>query len=334
MKTYELHSGALVPVERGMPAPGRGEVLLQMRAAALNYRDTLVLSGVWPAPAGRIPLSDGVGVVLDVGADVVRVKPGDRVAPIFYPYWTEGPITQDKLRVALGGRSGDGVLTQFKVVSQDAIVRVPSHLSDVEAATLVCAGSVAWHAVAELSPTLPGETVVIQGTGGVSLFALQFAALAGARVIVTSSSDEKLSRARQLGATETINYRADPEWDARVLELTDGRGADHIVEVIGGNHLNRSINAARFGGTVSMVGVIGGVSGDVRTGEIMQKQVRVQGVEVGSRETFENMNRAIASSGMRPVIDRVFSFDEALAAYAHLASGSHFGKIGITFDGD
>jgi NADPH:quinone reductase-like Zn-dependent oxidoreductase len=263
---------ALVAVERPIPVPGPRDVVVRMRAIALNYRDVLIVSGAWKAREPRVPVSDGVGEVVAVGAEVTRVALGDRVAGTFYPHWHEGEATPEKLRTPLGGVAADGVLAEYVRFDEGGVVRVPAHLSDEEAATLPCAGLTAWHAIVRRAEVRPGDTVLVQGTGGVSLFALQFARLAGARVIVTSSSDDKLRRARELGAAETINYRETPDWDRRARELTDGRGVDHVVEVVGGEHLNRSVNAIRIGGTISIVGLLAGTHGAVDVFAIASKK--------------------------------------------------------------
>jgi NADPH:quinone reductase-like Zn-dependent oxidoreductase len=318
---------ALTPVERPTPEPGPGQVLVRMRAASLNYRDLLIVRGAWKAPAPRVPLSDGVGAVVAVGAGVTRVAAGDRVAGSFYPHWIEGEATRETLRAPLGGVAADGVLAEYVLFDAEGVAHVPAHLSDEEAATLPCAGLTAWHAIARRARVRAGDTVLVQGTGGVSLFALQFARLAGARVIVTSSSDEKLRRARALGAAEGINYRETPDWDRRALELTDGRGVDHVIEVVGGEHLNRSLSAVRLGGTIGVVGLLAGTHGAVDVFGIASKNATLHGIEVGSREMFEEMGRAVAASALRPVVDRVFGVGEVHAALRYLESGAHFGKV-------
>lgn len=339
MKAYEIHDrpglDALTLTERPDPTPGPGQVLLRMRAASLNYRDLLVVRGSYGSsqqpPSPIIPLSDGVGEVVTLGAGVSRVKAGDRVAGTFMPGWVAGEFTQEKAASALGGGSIDGVLAEFVVLREEAVVPVPEHLSDEEAATLPCAGVTAWYSLFVGGSLKAGESVLLLGTGGVSLFALQFAKSAGARVILTSSSDEKLARARTLGANETINYKAVPDWDNRVLELTGGRGVDYVVEVGGADTINKSLKAVRWGGQISLMGVLTGFAAEVSTASILSKNVRVQGVYVGSREMFEGMNRAIGQNKLRPVVDRVFPFMEARAALEYLESGQHFGKVVIRF---
>lgn len=321
--------GSLRVVERPMPQPGPGEVLVQVNAVALNYRDLMVVTGRWRPSGERIPVSDGAGVVLGVGDGVTRFAPGDRVVGCFFPNWIDGDPTPGKLSGSLGGTAADGLLATHAVLHEDALVRAPAHLSDEEAATLPCAAVTAWHALMGRSRTLAGDTVVVQGTGGVSLFAAQFARMAGATVIATSSSDSKLERMRALGAAHGINYRDTPAWEARVLELTDGRGADHVIDIAGGDNLNRSLAAARLGGTVSLVGFLGGAHGAVETFLLAEKNLRLNGILVGSRAMFEEMNAAIARDAMRPVMDRVVGWEEVSSALRVLGEGGVFGKVGV-----
>lgn len=334
MKTFELKPiqslDSLSLVDRPAPQPGPGQVLLDMRAWSLNYRDLLVAKGAYgaPPPAGRIPLSDGVGVVREVGTGVTRVKPGDRVAGIFMQGWLAGSITAEAAATALGGAI-DGMLAEQIVLSEQGVVKVPTHLTDEEAASLPCAAVTAWNALVREGQVKSGDTVVCLGTGGVSLLAVQFAKLHGARVILTSSSDDKLEAGKRLGADALINYRSRPDWEKAVIDLTDGRGADLVVEVGGSGTIDKSVAAARFGGIVALIGVLTGVSGPVSTAAILRRHVRVQGIYVGSREMFEEMNRAIALHALRPVIARRFGFGEARAAYEYLASGTHTGKVVI-----
>jgi NADPH:quinone reductase-like Zn-dependent oxidoreductase len=331
MKAYVIQEpfgiDALRLVERPVPQPGAGQVLVRMRAVALNFRDLMIINGRWRPPAPRVPGSDGVGEVVAVGEGVTRVAPGERVAGIFYPRWLDGDPTPERLKSSLGGTGADGVLAEYVLFDADAVVPVPAHLTDEEAATLPCAGVTAWHAVVERGAVRPDDTVLVQGTGGVSLFALQFARMAGASVIATSGSDEKLERVRALGAAHGVSYRRTPDWDARVLELTGGRGVDHAVDVVGGENLNRSLNAVRLGGSVHLVGFLGGASAPVETFLMAEKNVRLHGILVGSRAMFERMNAAIAEHGTRPVVDRVFAFDELGAALRHLESATAFGKV-------
>lgn len=317
--------------ERPHEAPARGQVLLRMRAASLNYRDLLMVRGSYN-PKQPLPLvlaSDGAGEVAAVGEGVTRVKVGDRVCPIFAQAWLSGEPTTPKLRSTLGGPL-DGTLVEYRVLDADGVVRVPDHLSDVEAACLPCAAVTAWNSLVTLGRVRPGQTVVTQGTGGVSIFAVQFAKILGARVIATSSSDEKLARLRELGASETINYEREPEWGKVVKQMTDGRGVDLVVEVGGGKTLEQSLRAVRPGGHVSMIGVLSGNTAELKLLPIVMQGLRLNGVQVGHRESFEAMNRAIAQHRLRPVVDRVFALDETRAALDHLASGAHFGKVSVT----
>jgi len=282
----------------------------------------------------RIPCSDGAGEVVAVGDGVTRVAVGDRVCGIFMQRWLDGPLTAERSKAALGG-DVDGMLTEYALLTQDGVVRFPEHLSYEEAATLPCAGVTAWnalhHAGEVAHPVLPGETVVLQGTGGVSLFALQLAKLLGATVIGTSSSDEKLKRAYGLGLDAGCNYRERPEWSKWVAEMTGGRGADRIIEVGGASTFGHSLRAARVGGMVAQIGVLSGsaTSEPLALTPILHKQLRVQGIYVGSRTMFEQMNTVIAKAELHPIIDRVFAFDQAREAFLHMESAAHFGKIVI-----
>jgi NADPH:quinone reductase-like Zn-dependent oxidoreductase len=333
MKLYEVREPkgieSLVKIERDVPKPGSGEVLIRVHAVSVNYRDLLIVQGRYPRPLKLplIPMSDGAGEVVETGAGVTRVTRGDRVAGIFMQGWLNGDVAASVARTSLGG-SLDGMFAEYVVLPQDGIVVIPSHLSYEEAAALPCAGVTAWNALT--SWTLrPGITVLAQGTGGVSIFALQFAKLAGARIIVTSSSDGKLRRAADMGADGLINYREMPNWDQKAVELTNGTGVDHIVEVGGAGTLGRSMNAVRVGGRISVIGLLTGSEGTVNPMPILGKQIQVQGIFVGSREMFEAMNRAIALHQLRPVVDRVFSFEEAHDALRRMESGAHFGKVVI-----
>ena len=324
--TFGLAS--LTVVQRPEPTPGPGQVRVQMRAFALNYRDLMVVKGVYnpKLPLPLVPLSDGVGVVTAIGPGVTRFKTGDRVAGIFMQHWLCGELTEAAARSDLGGNL-PGVLAEYVVFDAEGLVPVPAHLSDEEAATLPCAAVTAWHALVHEGHIKAGDTVLTQGTGGVSLFALQFGRLLGARVIVTSSSDAKLALAREMGAAEGINYRTTPEWDRRARELTGNIGVDHVIEVGGAGTLGRSLRAVRLGGHVSLIGVLTGASGEVNPLPVLMKNVRVQGIFVGSRAMFEAMNRAIALHRLRPVVDRVFGFEEIGDALRYLESGAHFGKV-------
>jgi NADPH:quinone reductase-like Zn-dependent oxidoreductase len=314
-------------VERPEPSPGPGQVLLKMKAFSINYRDLLVVNGVgrWKPPLGRVPLSDGAGIVAATGNEVSRVEVGDRVAPIFYPKWLEGRPAAEKMGQALGGAAADGVLAEYTLFDEATLVHVPTHLTDEEAATLPCAGVTAWSAVSLFRDITPGDSVVVLGTGGVSIFALQFAKFLGARVILTSSSDQKLARAKELGADAVINYKTTPDWPRAVAELTDGLGADYIVDTVG--DLKQSIAAVRLGGAVAFVGLLIGMTAEVDLVTFMGKCGRVEAVDVGSREMFEAMNKAIESHAMHPVVDRIFEFNELREALNHLREARHFSKI-------
>ena len=332
MRAYEINSDggvdALTLTERPDPRPGPGEVLLKVRATSVNYRDLSTIEDPVSRnlPYPRIPNSDAAAEVLEVGQNVTRVEPGDRVMTTFFQRWIDGPITEEAMASALGGAL-DGVLAERVVLHQDGLVATPEHLSDAEAATLPCAALTAWNSLVEQGNVKPGQTVLLLGTGGVSIFALQFATLLGARAIVTSSSDDKLARAIKLGAWETINYRRTPEWEKRVLELTNGRGVDHCVEVGGAGTLARSIAATRVAGSIGLIGVL--TSGELNPTLIMRKSLRLQGIYVGSRRMFEGMNRAIAQHRLRPVIHRSYPFEDARAAFHAMREAQHFGKLVI-----
>ena len=311
------------------PHPGPGQVRLSMRAAALNYRDLMVPQRGYGARMKDLPLimlGDGVGVVDAVGDGVAGVRAGDRLCPLLFQSWLSGEPTERRLSDSLGVER-DGTMAEYMVLDATGVAAAPPHLTDEEAATLPIAGVTAWRALVTEGRLKPGDTVLVQGTGGVSLFALQFAKLLGAFVIATSSSDEKLERARGLGADAVINYRTTPGWGRRAREITDGAGVDHIVEVGGQGTLPESLRAIRVGGTISMIGVLAGGTMDARLGPVVTRHVRLQGVTVGSRDDFEAMARAIGQSGLRPVVDRVFAFEELHEALDYLASGQHFGKV-------
>lgn len=320
----------LTLAERSEPTPGPGQVVLRIKAAALNYRDLMMVRGQYnpKQPLPLIPGSDGVGQVVSLGAGVERVRVGDRVATMFAQNWTCGGPTRETLQQTLGGPL-DGTLTESMLLAESGVAHVPEHLSDEEAATLPCAALTAWNALVTHGGVTAGDTVVVQGTGGVSIFALQFGTLLGARVIVTSSSDEKLERARSLGAWETINYTREPDWDRRVRKITDGEGADLVVEVGGAGTLARSVSAVRSGGTIGLIGVLAGGRCDFDFVPILMRQIRVQGILVGHRGNFEAMCRAIAAHRLRPAVSRVFPMEDARGALEHLASGKHFGKVAI-----
>jgi len=331
MKAFEIRDqfgvDSLKLVERPGLSPGLGQVLLKMKAFSINYRDLLVVDGVgrWKPPLGRVPLSDGAGIVAAVGSGVSRVNVGDRVAPIFYPKWLEGRAVAERMGQALGGAAADGVLAEYTVFDESSLVHVPTHLTDEEAATLPCAGVTAWNALLAFGSIAPGDSVVVLGTGGVSIFALQFARLRGARVIVTSSSDQKLARAKDLGANAVINYKTNSNWPNAVAELTNGLGADYVVDTVG--DLKQSIAAVRLGGAVAFVGLLTGMTAQVDLVTLMGKSARLEAVDVGSRAMFEAMNKAIELHLMRPVVDRVFGFSELRDALNYLREARHFGKL-------
>jgi NADPH:quinone reductase-like Zn-dependent oxidoreductase len=332
MKAFQLQEfggpDAVRPAELADPSPGPGQVLVRVRAVSLNFRDLLMSRGTYnpKLKLPMVPCSDGAGEVVGVGPGVTRFKSGDRVVAIFMTAWVDGPPDDEKGRSALGG-GGVGMLAELVVLPEHALLPVPSHLTLEEAATLPCAGVTAWNALFASGEVKPGDTVLVQGTGGVSLFALQLARAAGARVIATSSSDQKLARALELGAAAGINYKTTPDWDKRARELTGGQGVDQIVEVGGAGTLPRSMRAVRMGGYIALIGILSGVSAEVNPMPILMKSIRVQGIFVGSRAMFEAMNRAITINNLRPVIDRVFEFEQVPQALKYLESGAHFGKI-------
>lgn len=333
MKVWQIQSFGieqLVLADVPQPHPGRGEVLVKVHAVSLNYRDLLMVRGHYnpKMPLPRIPCSDGAGEVVEVGEDVKAIAVGQRVAGIFMQNWLDGPATAERIRGALGGDI-DGMLAEYVVLSQSGVVGIPDNLSYAEAATLPCAGVTAWNALVNAGQVHPGEVVVTQGTGGVSIFALQFAKMMGATVLGTSSSDEKLERAKNLGLNTGLNYRRTPEWAKWVLRETNNRGADLIVEVGGAGTFSQSVQAVRIGGTVAQIGVLSQSDQPLPIAPLLHRQVRVQGIYVGSRAHFEAMNQAIVTSHLRPVVDKIFAFPQAREALATMEKGSHFGKIVI-----
>jgi NADPH:quinone reductase-like Zn-dependent oxidoreductase len=311
------------------PEPGPGQVLVRIRAASLNYRDLLIARGQYN-PRLQLPRvlgSDGAGEVVAVGPGVTKVRPGDRVVSCFMPQWQSGPITEAVARITLGSER-EGVLAEFAVLEESGVLPMPGDLSFAEAATLPCAAVTAWHALTA-GGCGPGRTVLLQGTGGVSIFALQLAKALGARVLITSGHDAKLARALTLGADAGVNYRTNPDWDKWAREQTAGKGVDLVVEVGGAGTLERSTKAARYGGYIALIGVLAG-TGSFNPIYVLMKALCVQGIFVGSREMFEEMNRLIVAQRLQPVIDRVFPLAEAVAAFRYLESGTHFGKIVVT----
>jgi len=334
MKSYHVNLGAglagLMLKEHDRPVPGSREVLVRVRASALNYRELMILRGNYPLPIRPdvIPLSDGAGSVVAVGSEVTRVKVGDRVAGAIFPHWIDGPFGWE-YAAQLGG-SLDGMLTECAVLSEEALVHIPDHLSFEEAATLPCAAVTAWNALTGGRPLQAGDTVLTLGSGGVSLFALQFAKLFGARVIATTSSEEKAQRLKALGADSVINYRRTPDWHGAVRELTGGRGVDCVVEVGGAGTLEKSIKSIAASGQISLVG---GLAKDASTIDINVPRSNVftlRYIAVGSRAQFIAMNRAISVNRLKPVIDRVFPFEDARAAYHYYEDGQYFGKVIIS----
>ena len=330
LKAFGLEN--LECVELAEPIPGPGQAVVRVRACSLNYRDLVVSKGSYgrAVKPPLTPLSDGAGEVVAVGEGVTRVKAGDRVAAIFMQGWLDGPPDDAKAASALGGAI-DGMLAEHVCLDAAGLVRFPEHLSFAEAASLPCAAVTAWHSLFVSGNLQPGQSVLVQGTGGVSIFALQFAKQAGARVIATTSGkDGKEERLRALGADAVVNYRTTPEWDRAARDFTGGVGVDHVIEVGGAGTLPLSMKAVRRGGHIALIGVLSG-AGEVDPRFIFLKQLKIQGIYVGSRQMFEDMNQAIGVSGMRPVVDRVFGFDEIREAMAYLESGAHFGKVCVRF---
>jgi NADPH:quinone reductase-like Zn-dependent oxidoreductase len=335
MKCFEVQEfgiDRLALVDRETPRPGPGEVLVRVTAASLNYRDYLVVQGTYNPKQKRpiVPLSDGAGVVEETGPGVTRFKKGDRVAACFMQKWIDGHVNREKALSALGGAI-DGVLREFAVFSEQGLVSIPAVLTDEEAAALPCAGVTAWHALFEHTPGTPGNTVLLQGTGGVSMFALQFAKAAGLRTILISSSDEKLARAKKLGADEIINYKKNPKWEEEARELTSGEGVDQVIEVGGSGTLPRSLRAVRMAGVINVIGALTGGEPTVSPVPILMNTIRVQGIYVGSRAMFERMNRAIELHSIKPVIDKTFKWTETREALHYMESQQHFGKICLSF---
>jgi NADPH:quinone reductase-like Zn-dependent oxidoreductase len=334
LKCYEIQGpngvDGLALVDKPVPKPGAGEVLVRLKAATLNYRDLLTIKGGYGSRQKfpLVPVSDGAGVIETIGADVRGFATGDRVIGSFFQSWIGGEPSEAKMSAALGG-SVDGVLTEYQVFPARALVKTPEHLSDIEAAALPCAGLTAWSAVVKLGSVKPGQIVLVQGTGGVSLFALQFAKMCGARVIATSSNDAKIDRLKQLGADLTLNYRSTPDWGKKAREWSR-HGVDLVVEVGGVGTLNESIRATRIGGTIAFIGVLAGSpASELRLPLMVMQQQRLQGVTVGSVEDLQAMVDGITVNRMKPVIDKTFAFDQAREAFAHMASGAHFGKVAI-----
>ncbi len=340
MKTYQIQDygrlDGLMLTEGPEPdAPGPGQIVVKVHAVSLNYRDLMILMGHYgpggEMPHGLVPLSDGAGEVVAVGDGVTRVKHGDRVAGTFFQTWIDGHILNLYQKSALGGAI-NGMFAESVTLSADGVVLLPDYLSYEEGASLPCAAVTAWNGLVEQGRLTAGETVLLLGTGGVSMFALQIAKMHGARVILTSSSDDKLARAKTLGADETINYRDDPDWEKTVWSLTGKVGVDHVVEVGGPGTLEKSLQATRQGGSIAQIGVLADPAAKISPLPILQKSLHLNGIYVGSRAMFQRMLVAFTVNQTRPIIDRVFAFAEAGDAYAYLQSGAHFGKIVIKME--
>ena len=335
MRAYQILPGdnidGLQCVDLTQRELANGEVRVRVHAVSLNYRDLMVASGNYLVNVDNpvIPCSDGAGEVLAVGHGVTGLQVGDRVAASFFPHWQDGRSAPHKIRHSLGGDI-DGMLAEEVVLHEDALVKIPPQLSYMDAATMPCAGVTAWNAMFESSNAIkPGDTVLLLGTGGVSVLGLQLARAAGLRTIITSSSDEKLARARELGAHNTINYVATPEWQEDVLRFTHGAGADVVLEVGGQGTVNRSVACAAMGGSVAIIGGVSGFGGEINPATLLAGAKRMVGIFVGSRAMLEQVMRFAATSGIQPVVDRVFTFDQAREAYRYMESGSHFGKVVI-----
>jgi len=326
---------AIQVAEMPDPIAGPGQVLVRMKAVSLNYRDLLMVNGMYGrGSAGTkdviTPFSDGCGVIEAVGAGVTRFKAGDRVATLFFQNWTSGPPNLEKLMSALGFPI-PGAGAELQVFGQDGVSKVPEFLTDQQVATLPCAGLTAWRGLFEDARLEPGDTVVLQGTGGVSIFGLQFAHAAGLRTVITSSSDDKLARAKALGADHLVNYKTTPAWSGPVREATGGRGADFIMEVGGGGTIQESMKAVRIGGHIAIIGVVAGAGDPFNPAALIGNSARLQGLSVGSRDMFEAMCRAIELHKISPVVDKVFPWTDAKAAFSAMAGGEHFGKIVLQF---
>ena len=336
MNAYEVKDAFgldnLVKVERPDPKPGPGQVLIKVKATSINYRDLLLVQGFYnpKQPLPIIPFSDGAGEVVEVGEGVTRVKVGDRVANCFFQGWISGKPAPEKVAGTSMGSPLDGMLTELIAIDAEAVVHLPDHLSYEEGATLPCAALTAWSCLFRHGSVSAGQTVLALGTGGVSIFALQLAKMVGADVVITSSSDEKLARAKELGASHGVNYKTDEKWSKAVKAATGGAGVDHVIEVGGVGTLEHSIRACKMGGHISLVGVLAGPKASLNLTLVLMQDIRIQGVFVGPRESFEDMNRAIAQHKLKPVIDKTFPFDEARQALEYVRDGKHFGKVCIS----
>lgn len=337
MKAYVIRKGSqgledIELVDRPDPEPGPNGILVRMHAASINYRDHLVYNGQYFGQAvaeDTIAMSDGAGVVIDTGAGVSRFNKGDHVIGTFFRDWIDSPPRPGRLQ-ALGQSGVDGVLAEYVVFNEQDAVPVPENLSFEEASCLPCAALTAWNSLVAQGDIKPGQTVLALGTGGVSIFALQFAKAAGARVIITSSSDDKLRKAHSLGADDVINYKKTPEWDETVLELTNGAGVDHVIEIGGVGSLARSIKSVGVGGNIAVIGFLAGPEGETAPFGLMGKWAKIQGIMVGNRAMLEEMNEAITVNNIKPAVDKVFPFEYAIEAYRYEFAGKHFGKVVIS----
>lgn len=332
MKAYEINQFGienLTLTERPDPQAQAQEVVVKLHAASLNYRDLMMIKGTYnpKLKTPLIPFSDGAGEVVALGENVTKWKTGDRVCPIFMQGWIDGEIELKKARTTLGGDI-DGCLAEYRVFDENGLVLIPEHLSYEEAATLPCAALTAYHALFVSGCLKSDDTVLLQGTGGVSIFALQFSSIYAAKTIITSSSDEKLQRAKELGADNLINYKETPDWDKAVLDLTERRGVDHVIEVGGAGTIRKSLNAVKMGGHIAVIGALTGGQGEISPVSILMRLVKLHGIFVGSRQMFEQMNQLLClHNHLKPVIDKIFPFDEAKEALKYMESGAHFGKI-------
>ncbi len=315
--------------QRDDPTPGPGEILVRVRATSLNFHDFAVVSGMMPSEDGRIPMSDGAGEVVEVGEGVTRFKAGDNVVSLFFPTWERGEPDLSCL-MGVPGDHVDGFAAELVAMPEGAFTRVPEGYTPEESATLTCAALTAWRGMMTKARIKPGDWVLTQGTGGVSIFALQFAKAAGARVIATSSSQEKLDRLKALGADCLINYKETPDWGVKAREFTGGRGVDEVVEIGGAGTLAQSITACRIGGHISLIGVLAGFAGEIPTAQLFSQNITLDGITVGSRDEQEDMIRAIEANNIKPVISDTFALEDLKGAFEHQAAHKHFGKIVVT----
>ncbi|MES2676244.1 MAG: NAD(P)-dependent alcohol dehydrogenase [Pseudomonadota bacterium] len=338
MSAYKIRSGAGISGLQLVDIPTRAlmphEVRVSVHAVSLNYRDLMVADNTYPVSTDQplVPGSDAAGEVTEVGASVTRFKVGDRVLTVFFPNWIDGAPGSEKTAGALGA-GDDGVLAEELIAHEQALVKIPAQLDYIAASTITCAGLTAWNTLFCAAALKPGATVLLLGTGGVSIWALQLAKAAGLRSIITSSSDEKLARARELGAFATINYRTTPDWQDEVLRLTEGRGVDLVLEVGGTDTLARSVNSTRIGGSVAIIGGVSGFGGEFQPFALIGSSRKLLGIFVGNRAQLEELVQFVEFAGISPIVDKIFPFDQAQAAYQHLKSGKHFGKVVIKVRG-